>query len=319
MDRFSPISPRSKKAKKMPKTAMGRWFARVGLFWEQYYRYILSVLYILGVALVLFGFFYHFNRSYYYENPKVMLTIPRDIKIVGNSLMPKNILEEYVQYAIYKINEKRTGQKQHVSSMTISATELMESDFVDELKRNLTSVRDVRMQFDPVKREVTLTIEERLPILQLTTTEGTMLVADIEGVVFRSSALGGNHYPEIVVLPEESEIEPGNKLPDIYQCMLHLIDANRRATENERLPEIARVAFKYEDPADGILVTLRDGRRIMMYWKNMDQEAEASPKMLELMRDLNGILSSPDARDIENFTAIYGEKKQITATLPVVD
>jgi hypothetical protein len=38
--------------------------------------------------------------------------------------------------------------------------------------------------------------------------------------------------------------------------------------------------------------------------------------MLELLRDLNRILSSADGRDFTYFTAIYGEKKQVSAKMP---
>lgn len=328
MDRFSPISSRAQ-VKREPRTAWGRFWARVGLFWERYHRLVLMLVYLLILVLVPLYLFKVFKQSYYYENQQFKISIPpprksgvvylgeqelQDIEIHGNSLLRREVLEGYIKEAIYQIYLEKGRRMTYDKPVEISGFELVQSDFVDKLKRYLTSVRDVRMVFDTARRKVVLTIEERQPILRLSVSPG--LVADIDGVVF-PPAISTEDHPRMVLRAEDMEIEPGNSLPSCYQCVLHLIDANRRALEHERLPSgIRQVCFRGEEAEDGLLIDLYDGRRIVMLWENMETETVESPKMLELLRDLNRVLSPKESQDFKFFTAIYGEKKQISAKMP---
>lgn len=333
MDRFSPISSKQQ-MKREPRTALGRMWARVGLFWESYHRIVLTLIYVAALILVPMYLFKVFRQSYYYENPQFKIAIPpprksgvvylgaqelQDIEIKGNSLLHRDVLEDYVKAAIYQIYQEKGGTMVYDRPVEISGFELVQSDFVDKLKRYLASVRDVRMVFNTSRKKVELTIEERQPVLRFSASSTGIrrnLVADIEGVAF-PPAISSKELPLVMLRVEDMEIEPGNRLPSCYQCILHLVDANRRATENECLPSgIKQICFRGEYPEDGLRVDLYDGRSIVMLWENMGTETTESPKMLELLRDLNRLLSSPDVRDFEQFTAIYGEKKQISAKMP---
>lgn len=333
MSRFTPLSSKQR-PKREPRTFMGRLWARIGIFWERHHAWCLRCLYLAALILVPMVIFKTFKQSYYHENPHFKIAIPpprkagvvylgdqtlRDIEIRGNSLLHRDILEGYVKEAIYQIYREKGGVIAYDRPVEISGFDIVQSDLVDKLKRYLASVRDVRMVFETARKKVILTLEERQPILRFAVSSmgrQRTLVVDIDGIVFPPAILSKD-LPQMVLRPEEMELEPGNQLPRCYQCILHLVDANRRATENERLPSgIKQVRFYDVAPEDGLIVDLYDGRRIVMVWDNMELETVESPKMLELLRDLNRILSSADGRDFTYFTAIYGEKKQVSAKMP---
>lgn len=313
MDRFTPLSSKRSASKKVPKTSMGRFVALLGLFWERHHRKVLVVLFFALLILIPMLMFSGFRTVYYRNNPTFFIS-PSDISIQGNSMLRREILEEYVQATIQRLDalvEQPDGSKK------ICGFDLVTSDLVARLKRDMPSIKDVRMRYNSIDHKVELMIEERQPIVSFETATMSRMVADLEGVVFRPVSYGSKGWASMVLLGEHMNLEPGSQLPKAYNCILHLLDADRRAVEKARLPGgIKQVRFRGMNPEDGIYVYLFNGRRIMIQWSGMEYEEAESAKMLELLADLNRVLSSPDGRDFMEFSAIYGEKKQVSAKIP---
>jgi hypothetical protein len=318
MSRFTPISS-NQRGRREPRTALGRFGARIGIFWENHHAWCLRLIYIAFLILVPLFAFKYFNQAYYYDNPDFQIEIPPrshdvtmdDIEIRNNSLLKADVLKEYIRESIYRSYEKKGVSIPHDEPLKISGYEIVQSDFVETLKQYLPTVSSVEMYFDTSTKKVILTIKERFPIVRL----GQRLVVDKEGVVFPPPGMLKD-LPEIGLLLEEKAMEPGSRLPAYYNCMIHLVEANNDGKYGSLPSGIKRIQFRGEMPEDGLIVDLHDGRRIRMMWEGMEEEKAPSPKMCELLSDLNRVLSSHDAQYFDRFNAIYGEKKQISAEMP---
>ncbi len=313
MDRFTPISSKRTVVKRVPKTARERFLAMLGLFWERHHRKVLVFLFLTILIGLPTAIFSGFKTAYYRHNPTFYIS-PKDVSIQGNSMLRREILEEYVQATIHRMDAVIV---QPDGSKKICGFDLVTSDLVARLKRDMPSIKDVRMRYNSIDHKVELMITERQPIVSFETANHSRMVADLDGVVFRPVSHGSRGWSTMVLLGDHLNLEPGAQLPKAYNCILHLLDADRRAVERSRLPGgIKQVRFRGLAPEDGIYVYLYNGRRIMMQWAGMEYETAASPKMLELLADLNGVLASPDGRDFMEFSAVYGEKKQVSAKIP---
>ena len=223
-----------------------------------------------------------FERKYYRENA-VFEVRPEDIIVRGNSTVTRDFLLQ-----TFGLSKPRNG------------FDLLESDIVERLRRQMPVLKQVQMTYTP-GRTLELWVEERTPLARLPG-EFPPLLVDDEGAVFRYQRKTDG-YPVLSGFDLPDLLEPGARLPEGLHCMLRLIAAANRP--EYRLPSsIRRVSLLGTEPEDGLRVTLADGRRVDVAWEGMGREREPSEGMLRRLRNVGTVLRSPVNAGKRHFNAM---------------
>lgn len=223
-----------------------------------------------------------FERKYYRENA-VFEVRPEAIIVRGNSTVTRDFLLQ-----TFGLSKPRNG------------FDLLESDIVERLRRQMPVLKQVQMTYTP-GRTLELWVEERTPLARLPG-EFPPLLVDDEGAVFRYQRKTDG-YPVLSGFDLPDLLEPGARLPEGLHCMLRLIAAANRP--EYRLPSsIRRVSLLGTEPEDGLRVTLADGRRVDVAWEGMGREREPSEGMLRRLRNVGTVLRSPVNAGKRHFNAM---------------
>lgn len=276
MDDALKAIPKKRRTKKAAAPSPARLAAAKALPWC--WR---LALWVLPLAMAWVGG-RQFVRVYYRENA-VFEVRPEDIIVRGNSTVKRDFLLQ-----TFGLSKPCNG------------FDLLESDIVRRLQRQMPLLKQVQMTYSP-GRSLELWVEERTPLARLQG-EFPPLLVDEEGAVFRYPHKTEG-YPTLSGFDLPDVLEPGARLPDGLHCMLRLIAAAN--TPAYRLPSsIRRVSLLGNDPEDGLRVTLADGRRVDMAWENMGREREPSEGMLRRLRNVGMVLRSPVNAGKKHFNAM---------------
>lgn len=244
---------------------------------------------IVVTVAVLAGFLV-FAHAYYETNP-VFTVDPEAIVIRGNATLTR---EQVLQ------NFGLDG--------SVNGFDLVRGDLVARLRRQSPLIKNVTMTYQP-GRSLELWVEERTPLARLAGTP-LPLVVDEEGVCFIYPR-PRDAYPEIGGFDLPEQLAPGAHLPPNLHCMLHLIAAT--ASPDWRLPgTVARVFLLSDDPADGLRVTLRDGRKIVIAWPGMATETGASDAMLRRLANVATALRQPSLAGKRHFNAMAADAVSVS-------
>ncbi len=245
-----------------------------------------KVLEVLTKPLLLFGLpilvlvagialFMTFKQKYYAQND-VFLVYPRDIVVRGNATLSRALLLE--TFGLTK---------------PVNGFDVVKSDIVSRLRNQMPLLKTAQMTFEPGKG-LELWVEERTPLARIAG-QPLPLVVDEEGVCFICvRAYSG--YPEISGFDAPEAFGPASRLPDATLCMLRLIKAASLLAREERtrpVPSIRRVTMQGTEPDDGLLVTLADGRKVIIAWEGMATERAPSEGMMRRWRNVMKLLRDP--------------------------
>lgn len=270
---------RRKKAK--PGPMAGAVAAVAGSVGPRLLRLLFPLL-VAGAAAALFCLF----RARYYFGNGAFLVRPEEIVVRGGTTLTR---EEVLLN--FGLDAERNG------------FEVMRSDIVARLHTQDPRIRNAEMTFQP-GRSLELWVEERTPIARLQS--APLFVVDEEGVCLRGARSYGD-LPTIggFDLPA-SDLAPGHRLPPQTRCMLHLIAA--AASEDYRLPgDVRAVSFLYTDADDGLVMTLGDGRRIVIAWPGMAGEEAPQEGMYRRLTNVAMALRNPHLAGKRHFNAMAAD------------
>ena len=286
MDLETGVPTASRRKRKAASPWRARWEKAVqaGLpFLGQYGLY-------LGLLLLLLIFFGYFKQHYYRRNP-VFTIHPREITLHGNAVLSREFLLDLF----------------HLSQPT-NSFDLVSSDIIGRLQRDAPLIKQAQMTYEPGKG-LEVWVEERTPIARLANNRHALAV-DEEGVCFTYPA-GRGDYPVISGFDLPEEVEPGMRLQENLKCMLHLISAT--AEPKYRLPSrIQRVTLLGNHPDDGLLLSLADGRRVMIAWEGMADESGFADGMLRRLEAVARLLRDPLLEGKRNFNAFAPDRVAVS-------
>ncbi len=283
-----------KRGKQAQPSRVAEFFSAIGHFCL---GYALSLSLIM-VALVFAGVMY---RYYYHENDAFTVT-PSEIVFRGSSMYSREMLLSTLQ-----LEQPKNG------------FEIVRSDVVARLQREMPSLKSVQMTYEPGKL-LEIWVVERTPIARLArpTTSGEYwrpLAVDDEGVAFvypRSLAA----YPEIGDQEYAKLTEPGDRLPADMHCMLHLIQATAEISmsiaSKDRPSSIKKISQLSNDTEDGLLVALVDGRKIKIAWPGMSSETGISEEMVQRLQNVAMLLKNPLMVGQKHFNAMAPDRVAVS-------
>ncbi len=249
---------------------------------------------LLVLGLVGAWFFYH---RYYLDN-KVYEISPEDITFRGNAVLPRGLVLD-----CFGLNRAQNG------------FEILRSDLVARLRSQNPLIRSVQMKFEPPHR-LEIWVEERTPVARLMrpTVPGEMrpdLAVDRDGYIF-AYPKSLQSYPEIGTQAFAKQAEPGDQYPENQRCVLHLLAVASELSFAGRIGEqssgIKSVALLSQEPDDGLLVTLRDGRKITIAWANMSTETTISESMRVRLQRLATVMRDPATAGLTHFNAMAEDR-----------
>ena len=219
----------------------------------------------------------------YYDANKAFLVPPEAIVIRGNATLTRaEVLQNF-------------GLERPVNGFGV-----VRSDVVERLRTQSPLIKDVSLTYQPgVSLE--LWVEERTPLARLAGTP-LPLVVDEDGVCF-TYPRPRDAYPLVGGFDLPGGFAPGFRLPPETLCLLRLIAATNNP--DYRLPSaIVRAKLLSGDAADGVRVTLADGRECILAWDRMEQAGGDTGDMLRRLGNLGHALRNPALAGKKHFNAM---------------
>ncbi len=296
----SPVVSKNRQRKKTkPPSRFKEVLAKIGAGMLKYSFSIVMTVLFLAVAIYFYNVYYFPEEAPRREKVPNMV-YPEDIILHGNSVQDRQLTLDCLE-----LNSPQNG------------FEILRSDKADRLRTKSPLIRSVQMKFEPPHR-LEIWVEERVPVARLVRPKASegywpALAVDEEGCLF-TYPKSLQAYPEIGTQAFARHAEPGAQWPDEQRCVLHLIAAMRNysfagkvAGQSSEIKSVALLG-NMNDPDDGLLVTLLDGRQITIAWPKMSMETEPSEAMHKRLQRLSVVMSDPATAGLTHFNAMAEDR-----------